>query len=487
MKKLILILICLIPLFGISQRTQLGGPTFDTTKWTVDNPLYYVDTLNSTFYSRPSKKAPWTMVRKVPNTIITVVRDTVRLRDTVKVYIHDTVIVNSYFYKPEQFGALHINKTLGQLGYTQAQINTMYPGIGATPNDQIDWAAWQYAVNKAKADKVGGVTIGYNKYYINRGINLGKDYNLYLNLEGAWAVMYTTNNDSFAVFYRPRPVDNSEANAMVSSVINIKQFEFRLSSKQTAIDLNCLYGGRIEQNWVWNGLEAIHLRFCMGMNMNQNYAQFTKYLGTAEAGDWPGASSSTAQSNACVWDGNHHACVDPEGISYRIYGSSDNSIKNDTVTHRINDAISEQLTAKRFIDFDGKGFGGNFNLYVQNCHLEYNNGFTDCAIKIRTLGGIFVIDGVNYPGPGSVFVDAYSTGGLGSVHIMHTYDYDAPKDGILFRNYGFSWDFWHNEFILGNQNIPAKFKSGANYIVPSACPQPPACGYNRYKITDIPR
>ncbi len=64
-------------------------------------------------------------------------------------------------FTPEQYGAINANLTFSQKGISQDTINIKYPGIGATINDNIDWAAWQMAIRQACLIG-GGVSEGRN-------------------------------------------------------------------------------------------------------------------------------------------------------------------------------------------------------------------------------------------------------------------------------------------------------------------------------------
>ena len=59
--------------------------------------------------------------------------------------------VSSLYLAPESYGAVHNNITFAQQGKTQAWVDANYPGIGATVNDMIDWAAWQMVVSLTEA------------------------------------------------------------------------------------------------------------------------------------------------------------------------------------------------------------------------------------------------------------------------------------------------------------------------------------------------
>ncbi len=69
------------------------------------------------------------------------------------------------FTFPEKFGATHLNQTFAQANKDQNYINANFPGIGATVNDPIDWAAWQMATNEAGL--TGKSLWAYGDYYIN--------------------------------------------------------------------------------------------------------------------------------------------------------------------------------------------------------------------------------------------------------------------------------------------------------------------------------
>lgn len=385
--------------------------------------------------------------------------------------------VNGQILTPEMCGALNVNQTMSASGILQAEADTLYgSGFCVVTSDTCDWAGWQSLLNSARSLNIGEVHGGSGKqYYINKGLNCGKQAT-HFTLNGNNCTLNTTNNGTYSIITRPVPVNQAAAEIQVSWQFNVRNFIIIGQSNQTGIEVNCSYGSTIEKNWIWYCLEGIVLRWNHACEVRNNFWQWTRFGARSDYGTWTGALSTNSQSNAVYYYGNHHACDDSQGISYRIYASSDNVIK---------DFICEQVTAKKVVEFDGRGFGGNFNLTVENGHIEYNSGLTDYAFDIRCNGGIFNIKNVNYPMGigGNKMVKAVSTGGLGSMLIENIFDWDIPVDGKLFYNSEFSWEFRHNQFVLGNMNIPALF----NGTPVSACNNPPACGYNKYKIYDIPR
>jgi len=106
------------------------------------------------------------------------------------------------------------------------------------------------------------------------------------------------------------------------------------------------------------------------------------------------------------------------------------------------------------------------------------NGTTNAFIKVRLAGGTVTIDKV-FGQYGSVFLDAYSTSGLGFVQISNV-PWWVGKSGKFFTTSNVSLDFKYNEAFRG---INASMWNG---VAPQLCGGS-GCGYNRYTTTDIPR
>ena len=68
-------------------------------------------------------------------------------------------------YSPDQFGAVHALTTFAQLGFSQEKVNQLYPGLGLTTADYVDWAAWQMAVTTVTKNG-GGIKALGGVYYL---------------------------------------------------------------------------------------------------------------------------------------------------------------------------------------------------------------------------------------------------------------------------------------------------------------------------------
>jgi hypothetical protein len=470
-----------------AQGVQLGCGPIDLSKpfTTANIPNFYVDTCNFPFYKNDKKKKEWYYVRKINGTPI----DTVWLEkvcpDTVIVKvgnITDTIriFVNGVYTSPENYLSAGSMVTMGQQGLTQAQIDATYPGVGATVNDTRDWVAGQVAIDEATKGKRHGVEWKRTDYYINRGWVYKGISNESFTFLGNYTTIHTTNNNPFAIISTIRPTDQSQADAIVSRNINVVHFYIKGQSNQTGLELNCMNSGHVYQNWIYNCLEGVHLNFCMGSKVELNITYGCKYAYTSDIGTWKGFSPYMSQSNVTIYTSNVDYSTDPDGISYRVYG---------TTSCKIEHATTQGEKAKQNIDFDSKGFGGNYSLEVDNYYNELKYGLTNCGAKLRCVQMIFWAKGWTYMkdaalAPGAYMLDSYSSTGQCNVVIEGGMEWKRRADGKLFYNGGgTTYALLLNKFVLSNEAAAGLFAG----VPVTWCPNPPQCGYNSYKIIDFPQ
>lgn len=385
----------------------------------------------------------------------------------------NSLIVNgtSIDYSPEQFGAVRQNVTFSQLGITQSTINTNYPGIGATVADNVDWAAWQMAI-KIASSQGGCVKAKGGTYYIgSKPITIEK-YSKDFQIDGNYCKIISTG--SVAVFNRPAPNDNGDANVMIALRFTIKNIWVKGTSSQIGFDLGPTYGAMYESIHCEDMDEAIHTRFALKTVIQNCFATDCNKGWTFDKGNWVGASNSNSQSNvSIIRDCRYYTnLIGDYGIA--VKASSGCIVEN---------CIVEGNKVRVGIDFDAQSSTVVKDFTVRGLHLECTNGTTEACIKIRIAGGVITIEKVfgQYAG---ILVDAATQGGYPYVRISNI-PWWIKLTGKAFNNSGCSWEI--NSCDAFQTNTPSTFiPTLFNGTVPQLCGGP-GCGSNRFFYTGIPR
>lgn len=374
-------------------------------------------------------------------------------------------------FTPEMFGAVNANQTFLQKGISQDTINAKYPGIGATVNDNIDWAAWQMAVRQACLIG-GGVKAKGGVYYIgSRSISLEK-YFRGLQLDGNMCKIIS--NGTSAIITRVTPSSNSDANVMVESKVAIKNLFIQGNSTQIGIDIGPTYGAVYENIFCSSLAECIHLRFALRTYVNNCFSTNCNKGWIADRGNWSGSSNSNSQSNHttfsnCRWFGNGDA-------AFQIIASSGCVVR---------DCIIEGQSCRVGIEWDGQGSTVVKDATIENCHFECSSGSTEAFIKIRMHSGIVTLNKA-YGQYASILVDAGATTGYLTTRISNV-PYWVMKAGKAFNNAGnVSWVFDNNDSPFQTNTPSTTVPTWFNGTAPSSC-SGPGCGSNKFYYTSVPR
>lgn len=462
MKKLTALILVLLSLSASGQKTiQWYRLTADTTQLNY-NPFQTGNTIKMSYYNinpvtgeqhRYSGSSGW-------------VKDSIfRLPLTVETG------QGGSDWTPEQFGAVGQNQTFSQLGISQEAITALYPGIGATPSDNVDWAAWQMAVNRATT-LGGGVKARGGTYYIgSRSIQIEK-YAKYFQVDGNYSKIISTG--SSPIFLRPSPTNNGDANVMVDLRCTFRNLVLKGTVSQIGIDIGPSYGA-LYQNIMGETLgECIHLRFALRTTVDNCFATNCNVGWIADRGNWSGSSNSNSQSNHTTFR------------SCRYFGSGDFAFGVYAASGCVvEDCIVEGFGCRVGIDFDAQSSTVVKDFTVRNTHFECTNGATEAFIKVRMLGGIVTLDKA-FGQYATILADIGATGGYITARISNI-SYWVAKNGKFFNNAGnVGWIFEYNENPL-NTSTPATTVPGwFNGTPPSLC-SGSGCGSNRFFYTPIPR
>lgn len=379
------------------------------------------------------------------------------------------------YIDPDNYGAEHSNLTFERVGITQEEINRNYFGIGATIQDNIDWAAWQLAVNEAAVS--GKMIIAYGEYYFGgKQVLFPKTFKS-ITIQGSSCYIHVTGNNGLAVFGRPTPKDNGEANIMVSSFVRIEGLQIACSETPTnriGFDLGPTYNSIYRGIDAFSLFEAIHLRFALNTEVDMCMATNCISGWKADMGDWPGATNSNSQSNHTSFNHCRFYATDNSDVAFGIYACSGCSVTN---------CIIEGQQVKRGCDFDSKGSTVVKDFSVFNVHFECVQGATDAFVKLRMMGGIVTIDKV-FGQYAAYMVDATAVNGTyGFVEISHV-AYWKPLNGKYFKNGGVNW------VLNGNDNMYQSPRDAVNKFagkVPVYCETNSGCGGNSVAVHAIPR
>lgn len=224
----------------------------------------------------------------------------------------------------------HQNITFTDAGKDQTFINSNFPGIGATTTDNVDWAAWQMAVNEATS--TGKVLYAYGDYYINTGITIAKYINR-LTIEGNGCKLYTTNSNAFTMLGRIPPTGQTEALTYMSNFkVQIRHIDFiGQGNTQTGYYSGPSYLASYDGLRFTSLAKGLWLEFALSTDV-KNCQAFDVYSAfTATYGSWvysassplsgESASNSNSQSNVTIFK-KCRAYMDGGEYGFGIYASS---------------------------------------------------------------------------------------------------------------------------------------------------------------------
>lgn len=400
---------------------------------------------------------------------------------------------STFFTSPDKYGAVHQTKTFAQAGKDQTYINTNYPGIGATVNDQIDWAALQMAVNEACSKGKGLILKGgeLSPYRINRSVMLPKYY-VSIVIYGNYAMIQSTDNGSYDLLTRQAPTDNGDANVMInSSRTTIGQLLLKGGLNQIGINLGPMYQGTFVNVNGFGLKTCIHLRFDLQADVSYCNATNCTNGFIADMGNWSGASNSNSQSNHTTFRGCHYY-GDGRDINNNVVGVGFAAIASSGVTFL--DCIVEGYEVKYGILIDSKGSTVVKNGTITNCHVECINGTPQGSfIHWKPNGGILHVSKV-FGQYGGLMIEVDNQTGAYPTVILDEVVWWVPLNvsGVnkFFKSNGCTWQFNYNDNITPGtpQEITNQFDTRNGGIAPVYCPSTTGgCGGNRYGVTYITR
>ena len=374
-------------------------------------------------------------------------------------------------YSPELYGAVNQLKTFSQAGISQAKVDSIFPVMGFTTADYIDWACWQMCVHMVSL-KGGGIKARGGSYYLgSKALTIDK-YAKNFQLDGNYAELISTGTS--AIITRSAPTDNNDANTMVELKYTIKNITLKGTATQIGIYVGPSYGAYY-QNVIASGLlEAIHLRFALRTTIDNCFSTNCNKGWIADMGNWSGANNSNSQSN--------HTTI----RSCRYFGDGDVAIGIYAASGCVvEDCIIEGGSVRVGIDVDGNSSTVVKDITIRNTHFECTNGATEAFIKIRLGGGIATIDKV-FGQYASILIDAGATSGYLNV-VLSNVPYWVFKGGKAFNNGGgVSWVFLYNDNTLNTSTPSTTVPTWFNGTAVALCGGS-GCGGNRFFYTPIPR
>ena len=374
-------------------------------------------------------------------------------------------------YSPDQFGAVHALTTFAQLGFSQEKVNQLYPGLGVTTADYVDWAAWQMAVTTVTKNG-GGIKALGGVYYLGPKPLTVEKYAKNFCIDGNYSRLISTG--ASPIFMRPSPSSNSDANVMVELKCTFRNITLKGTTSQIGIDMGPTYGAVYESINGETLAECIHVRFGLRTTIENCFSTNCNVGWIADRGNWTGSSNSNSQSNHTTFR------------SCRFFGAGDAAIKVIAASGCVvEDCIVEGQSVRAGIDFDGQGSTVVKDFTVRNSHFECANGSTEAFLKIRMHSGIVTLDKA-YGQYASILVDAGATTGYLTVKITNI-SYWVMLGGKAFNNAGnVSWVFDNNDNPFQTSTPATTVPSWFNGTAPSLC-SGPGCGSNRFFYTGVPR
>ncbi len=172
------------------------------------------------------------------------------------------------YISPDDFGAIHKNKTCGEMGWSQNKIDRKFKGVGAKPYWQVDRAAIQKSVNAQSEHKkiilLNGVYYLDSMLYIdgNQPYMKGNDVEFHATTNGSWAF----------IGRRKLPTTKGEMEAMFSDTrMTVTGIRFFGTGQTQGIQANSVRFATILNNeFINTGGWAIAANFAMYADIHGN-------------------------------------------------------------------------------------------------------------------------------------------------------------------------------------------------------------------------
>jgi hypothetical protein len=291
---------------------------------------------------------------------------------------------------------------------------------------------------------------------------------------GNYATITTTNNNSFSIFGRQQPTDNTEAlNILVNAHFKISELTIVGTWNQKGIDLGASYGAYYE-NVRFDGLgTGLHLRFALNTMVVNCYATNCDKGFIADIGNWSGASNSNSQSNHTKFIGCRVFASPSSTLAFGVYGCSGVLIDG---------CIIEGKKVVNGIDFDGLNATVVKDFTVRGTHFECEQGASNAFVKIRMREGIANISTIfgQYP---ATLLDAGSQAGDVFVNLSNVVGWVANGSGKAINNAG------GVNYILENNGSIFIRKSGIQSLFSGTAVNEctgSGCGLNKWYWKGLP-
>jgi len=368
----------------------------------------------------------------------------------------------------EAFGAIGADSTFRQKGKTQEYVDSLYPGINASIDDNIDWAAINYAVLTTKK------LFAFRKsYYINKPIYIPNDFKGNVSIDGNMDTLFMVNKNAEAVFLRQQPTSLAMAEIMANNFsyslknmvivchkeaktdgiklgasTNFNLCRLKVYNCNTAIIIQSSINGRIDQIELVNCSRGIMFasynltdgyRPCSTINFNIAMEQIVFNTNKSESSE---------------------SCNPVDAII--LQSANQTTIKKLIVTGYgpMRSAINIQAT----------GCVLNKALNIEDVYVECFTGFTDAVIKVTNFNDHLNINGIQSMYP-SLLVKAEGISGAGGVVVLKNIRWAVP-DKItkkLFYNENYGWIFINpiNDIFEGNKLTTKAIQEPFAGIIPS--------------------
>ena len=330
------------------------------------------------------------------------------------------------YYSPDMYGAIKTSKTLGEAGYTQSKIDATFPNIGATPNDQVDWAAYQYCISVTPD---GGTINAGGYYYLNRGLKFADNKRVYVY----GGVLNATNNNVWTFLYRTAPGTNE----VLANLQNANRFSFNNMTiygmgNQVGHEMQGSYNSTIE-NIQYNLLTDCGI-MNFELNTKVSYCMANGCARGWSVGYLPGLTKSFYQSNnvhfyACQFRGN--PSPNPSEYAFKFRGVSG---------CKVDRCIIEGKQVINGVDFDDENLSTIFEFLIAYTHFECEQGAVNAAFKIRSRQGIIILD-TAFGQSQALLADCYSYTGNSRLLVKNVPYWVPNASGKMFRNQDFSYVF----------------------------------------------
>lgn len=351
-------------------------------------------------------------------------------------------------WSPDNYRAVKTNRTLAAAGYNQTAIDTLFPGIGATTTDQVDWAAWQYCISIAPD---GAIVVASGNYYLNKGIRFADDKKVHVY----GGILNAVNNNVWTFLYRTAPGTNE----VLANQQNLNRFTFNnmvlngTNSSGTVFQKGHEMQG--SYNSEYNNIQYNNLTDCGIMNFELNtkisYCLANGCVRGWSVGYLPGLLISFYQSNnchfyACQFRGNPAPTPSEYAFKFRAVSGC-----------VVDKCIVEGKQVVNAVDFDDENVSTVFEFRVTAMHFECEQGATNAAVKIRNRQGIMMMDGMFGQSP-ALLADCFSYTGNSRLIVKNVPYWVPNASGKMFRNQDFSYVFENNygQMYLAS-NIPNLF------------------------------